>query len=102
MENIPLTHALGIVETKGYTPNIQALDSMLKAANVTLAGQARIGASMVNALVQGEVGAVEAAVAAGRSAAAGLGEVVAAHVIARPHAAVGETMPDMKYAEVLA
>ena len=102
VENIPLTQALGIVETKGYTPNIQAVDAMLKAANVTLAGQARIGAAMVIGLVQGDVGAVEAAVAAGKSAAAEIGQVVAAHVIPRPHTAVGETMPDMKYGEALA
>ena len=102
VENIPLTQALGIVETKGYTPNIQAVDAMLKAANVTLAGQARIGAAMVIGLVQGDVGAVEAAVAAGKSAASEIGQVVAAHLIPRPHTAVGETMPDMKYGEALA
>ena len=73
--------------------------AMLKAAQVSLVGQARIGAGLVTALVQGEVGAVEAAVDAGSAAAQAIGTVVSCHVIPRPHGAVGETMPDMKYGE---
>ena len=95
-------NALGMIELTSIPAGVQAGDAMLKAANVTLAGQARIGAAMVIGLVQGDVGAVEAAVAAGKSAAAEIGQVVAAHVIPRPHTAVGETMPDMKYGEALA
>ena len=98
-ESVPLTQALGIVETNGFTASIEAADAMLKAAQVTLVGQARIGAGLVTALVQGEVGAVEAAVDAGSAAAQAIGTVVSCHVIPRPHGAVGETMPDMKYGE---
>lgn len=99
VESVPLTQALGIVETNGFTASIEAADAMLKAAQVTLVGQARIGAGMVTALVQGEVGAVEAAVDAGSAAAQAIGTVVSSHVIPRPHAGVGETMPDMRYGE---
>ncbi len=99
VESVPLTQALGIVETNGFTAGIEAADAMLKAAQVTLVGQARIGAGLVIALVQGDVGAVEAAVDAGSAAAQTIGTVVSSHVIPRPHAAVGETMPDMKYGE---
>ena len=96
VENIPLTHALGIVETKGYTPNIQALDSMLKAANVTLVGMSQIGAGMVTTFVQGDVGAVKAAVKAGMADAEAVGQLVGGHVIPKPHAVVGEAMPDLR------
>ena len=99
VESVPLTQALGIVETNGFTASIEAADAMLKAAQVTLVGQARIGAGLVTALVQGEVGAVEAAVDAGSAAAQAIGTVVSCHVIPRPHSAVGETMPDMQYGE---
>ena len=98
-ESVPLTQALGIVETNGFTASIEAADAMLKAAQVTLVGQARIGAGLVTALVQGDVGAVEAAVDAGSAAAQAVGIVVSSHVIPRPHAGVGETMPDMRYGE---
>ena len=57
------------------------------------------GAGLVTALVQGDVGAVEAAVDAGSAAAQAVGIVVSSHVIPRPHAGVGETMPDMRYGE---
>lgn len=97
VESVPLAGALGIVETFGYTPCVEAADAMLKAAAVTLVGQPRIGAGLVTALVQGDVGAVKAAVDAGGAAAAKLGRVVSTHVIPRPHAGVGETMPELKY-----
>ena len=94
--------AIGVLETKGLIGNIEGLDAMMKAARVDYVGGLTLGSGLVAMVVTGEVGAVEAAVAAGRSAAAEIGEVVAAHVIPRPHAAVGETMPDMKYGEALA
>lgn len=97
VEEAPLNSALGMVETYGYTPNIMAADAMLKAAEVTLVGQERIGAGLVTVFVQGDVGAVKAAVEAGQEAAARIGEVVSTHVIPRPHSGVAECMPELVY-----
>ncbi len=77
--------ALGIIETQGLTAILEAADIMLKAANVTLVGKEKIGASYVTVIVKGDVAAVKAAVDAGSRAVAGLGKLIAAHVIARPH-----------------
>lgn len=96
VESVPLRAALGIVETSGFTANLEAADAMLKAADVALVGQSRIGAGLVTALVQGDVGAVKAAVEAGRAAGGAVGKVVGAHVIPKPHAGVGEAMPEMR------
>src|SRR3954462_9960743 len=61
--------ALGMIETKGLIPLIEASDAMLKAANVTLIGWQKIGSGMVTALVVGDVAAVKAAIDAGAAAA---------------------------------
>ena len=76
--------AIGLVETRGLTAQIQALDSMLKAANVSLVKQVQIGGAYVTTIIRGDVGSVRAAVDAGSSAASQIGELVSAHVIARP------------------
>ncbi|MBP3925969.1 MAG: BMC domain-containing protein, partial [Clostridium sp.] len=73
-EEAPLKSALGMIETYGYTANIQAADAMLKAAEVTLVGQERIGAGLVTVFVQGDVGAVKAAVEAGLESGSRIGE----------------------------
>ncbi len=96
-EDASLNSALGMIETMGYTANIEAADAMLKAAEVTLVGQERIGAGLVTVFVQGDVGAVKAAVEAGQEAASRVGEVVSAHVIPRPHQGVKECMPPLVY-----
>lgn len=77
--------ALGIIETQGLTAVLEATDTMLKAANVTLVGKEKIGAAYVTVIVKGDVAAVKAAVDAGAKAVDGLGKLIAAHVIARPH-----------------
>ena len=77
--------ALGIIETQGLTAILEATDTMLKAANVTLVGKEKIGAAYVTVIVKGDVAAVKAAVDAGSKAVDGLGKLIAAHVIARPH-----------------
>lgn len=76
--------ALGIVETKGLVCVIEALDAMLKTANVTYAGQRRVGSGLVAVMVEGDVAAVKAAVDAGAQAAQRVGELVSVHVIPRP------------------
>ena len=77
--------ALGIIETQGLTAILEACDTMLKAANVTLVGKEKIGAAYVTVIVKGDVAAVQSAVDAGAKAVGSLGKLVAAHVIARPH-----------------
>ena len=85
--------ALGMVETRGLTAAIEAADSMVKAAQVTLIGTEKIGSGLVTVMVRGDVGAVKAAVEAGSANAARLGELVATHVIPRPHADVEKILP---------
>ena len=85
--------ALGMVETRGLVAAIEAADAMVKAANVVLIGSEKIGSGLVSVLVRGDVGAVKAAVDAGAAAAGSLGEVIATHVIPRPHADVEKLLP---------
>ena len=85
--------ALGMVETKGLVPLIEASDAMLKSANVTLIGWQKIGSGLVTAFVVGDVAAVKAAVDAGAAAAGRVGEVVGVQVIPRPHEDLGSVLP---------
>ena len=85
--------ALGMVETKGLIGSIEAADAMVKAANVVLIGKEYIGAGYVTVLVRGDVGAVKAATDAGAAAARRVGELVAVHVIPRPHSDVEKILP---------
>ena len=77
--------ALGMVETKGLVSAIEAADTMVKSANVTLVGYEKIGSGLVTVMVRGDVGAVKAATDAGSAAASKVGELVSVHVIPRPH-----------------
>ena len=88
--------ALGMVETRGLVAAIEAADAMVKAANVVLIGSEKIGSGLVSVMVRGDVGAVKAAVEAGGAAASRLGEVVATHVIPRPHTDVDKLLPVLK------
>ena len=88
--------ALGMVETRGLVAAIEAADAMVKAANVTLIGSEKIGSGLVSIMVRGDVGAVKAAVEAGGAAASRLGEVIATHVIPRPHSDVDKLLPVLK------
>lgn len=74
----------GFIETRGLVAAIEAADAMVKAANVTLAGRKLIGGGLVTVIIEGDVGAVKAAVDAGAAAAQKVGELVSVHVIARP------------------
>ena len=85
--------ALGMVETRVLTAAIEAADAMTKAAEVTLVGTEKIGSGLVTVMVRGDVGAVKAAVETGADAAARLGELVATHVIPRPHDDVEKILP---------
>ncbi|GAA0476153.1 BMC domain-containing protein [Alkalibacterium sp. m-11] len=85
--------ALGMIETKGLIGSIEAADAMVKAANVTLIGNEKIGSGLVTIMVRGDVGAVKAAVDAGITAAERVGTVVSSYVIPRPHTDVEKILP---------
>lgn len=93
--------ALGMVETRGLTALVEVADAMVKAANVTLTGMEKIGSGYVTVMVTGDVGAVKAAVEAGARAVEGLGELVAAHIIPRPHADVERILPQLENEPVM-
>ena len=88
-----MNEALGMIETKGLVGSIEAADAMVKAANVTLVGKEHVGGGLVTVLVRGDVGAVKAATDAGAAAAQRVGELVATHVIPRPHTEVETILP---------
>ena len=88
--------ALGMVETKGLVSLLEASDAMLKAANVQVIGWDKAGSGMVTTFVSGDVAAVKAAVDAGADAAGKIGEVIAVHVIARPHDDIANVLPKPK------
>jgi ethanolamine utilization protein EutM len=91
-----MSEALGMVETKGLVAMIEAADAMVKAANVTLVGWEKIGAGYVTTMVRGDVAAVKAAADAGAAAARRVGELVAVHVIPRPHDSLENILPIRK------
>ena len=87
--------ALGMIETRGLVPAIEAADAMTKAAEVRLISRQFVGGGYVTVLVRGETGAVNAAVRAGADACERVGDgLAAAHIIARPHSEVEAILPD--------
>ncbi len=91
--------ALGMVETKGFVALIEAVDAMLKAANVQMVGWEKIRSGLVTAFVVGDVAAVKAAVDAGAAAAGKIGDVVSVQVIPRPHEELASVLPVPKTAK---
>ncbi len=91
-----MNNSLGIIETRGLTAAIEAADAMLKAANVEIVGSEKIGSGLVSVIIQGDVGAVKAATEVGEEAASRVGEVVAVHVIPRPHEDISKLLPELK------
>ena len=96
MEIIMAREALGMIETRGLVAAIEAADAMVKAAEVELIGTEKIGSGLVSVMVRGDVGAVKAATEAGAAAASRLGEIIATHVIPRPHSDVEKILPVIK------
>ena len=90
-----MLEALGLIETRGLVAAIEAADAMVKAANVTLIGTEKIGSGLVSVMIRGDVGAVKAATEAGSNAAQNLGEIIAVHVIPRPHSDVEKILPSL-------
>ncbi|KAB2641253.1 MAG: BMC domain-containing protein [Verrucomicrobia bacterium] len=86
--------AVGLLETRGLACLVVGVDAMLKSANVELHGPMKqVGNALCNAVVSGDVAAVKAAIDAGAAIAASIGEVVSAHVIARPDEAIEGVLP---------
>lgn len=79
-----MEHAIGMIETRGLVPLVEASDAMAKAANVQILKRISIGGAYMTTVVKGDVGSVRAAVEAGASAASQMGELIASHVIPRP------------------
>jgi len=88
-----MEEALGMIETRGLVASIEAADAMVKAANVRLIGCEKVGGGLVSVMVQGDVGAVKAAVDVGAEAAAKVGDVISVHLIRRPHTDVDKILP---------
>ncbi len=88
--------ALGMVETRGLVASIEAADAMCKAANVSLIGTEKIGSGLVTVMVRGDVGAVKSSVEAGAANASKVGELIATHVIPRPHSDVEMILPKIQ------
>ena len=97
-DRIMASEALGLLECKGLVALIEGTDAMLKAASVQMVGWDKIGSGMVTSFVVGDVGAVKAAVDAAADAAGKVGEVLAVHVIARPHEDLFNLLPKKKEA----
>lgn len=79
-----MNDAIGLIETKGLIPLVEATDAMAKAANVEIVTRVDLGGGFVTTVVSGDVGSVRAAVEAGAAAASQVGELVSSHIIARP------------------
>ena len=79
-----MEHAIGMIETRGLVPLVEASDAMAKAANVQILKRISIGGAYMTTVVKGDVGSVRAAVEAGASAASQMGELISSHVIPRP------------------
>ncbi len=79
-----MEHAIGMIETRGLVPLIEASDAMAKAANVEILKRVQIGGAYMTTVVKGDVGSVRAAVEAGATAASQMGELISSHVIPRP------------------
>jgi len=88
-----MAEALGMIETKGFTAMVEASDAMVKAARVELVSYEKIGGGYATTMVRGDVAAVKAAVEAGVRSAEKVGEVISAHVIARPHVNIDLVLP---------
>jgi ethanolamine utilization protein EutM len=88
-----MADALGLLETRSFSAMVEGADAMVKAAKVELVSFEKTGGGYVTAIIRGDVAAVKAATDAGRTAATRVGELVAVHVIARPHQNVDDVLP---------
>ena len=87
------SQAIGMIETRGYVASLAAADAMVKAAKVELVSYEKTGGGYITTIIRGDVAAVKAACDAGQAGATRVGEIVAVHIIARPHSNVDVVMP---------
>jgi len=85
--------ALGMIETRSFPAVVEAADAAVKAARVELVSYEKTGGGYTTIVVRGDVAAVRAACDAAQTAAGRVGDVVAVHIIARPHDQVDAVMP---------
>jgi len=88
-----MSDALGMIETRSFPAVVEAADAMVKAAKVELVSYEKTGGGYTTAIIRGDVAAVKAACDAGRAGATRVGEIVAVHIIARPHHNVDAVLP---------
>ena len=88
-----MAEALGMIECRGFPAMVEAADAMVKAAKVELVTYEKTGGGYVTAIVRGDVAAVKAAIDAGTRGGEKVGEVIATHVIARPHVNIDLVLP---------
>ena len=88
-----MADALGMIEARSFPAMVEAADAMVKAAKVELVSFEETGGGYVTAVVRGDVAAVKAAVQAGIQNAEKVGELIASHVIARPHVNIDLVLP---------
>jgi ethanolamine utilization protein EutM len=93
-ETDPGLRALGMIETKGLVPCIEAADAMVKSANVRLLRRRAIGGGYMTVMVRGDVGAVRTALEAGSQAARRLGQVVSVRILPSPHLDLEPILPE--------
>ena len=94
-----MAEALGMIECRSFAAMVEAADAMVKAARVELVSYEKTGGGYTTAVIRGDVAAVKAATDAGQTAASRVGEIVAVHIIARPHANVDLVIPLGRQAE---
>ena len=88
-----MAEALGMIECRSFPATVEAADAMVKAAKVELVSYEETGGGYVTAIIRGDVAAVKAACEAGQAGAAKVGEIVAVHIIARPHTNIDLVLP---------
>lgn len=88
-----MAEALGMIETRTFPGAVEAADAMVKAAKVELVSYEETGGGYVTVNIRGDVAAVKAACDAGKAGASRVGEIVAVHIIARPHHNVDAVLP---------
>ncbi len=88
-----MAEALGMIETRSFPAAVEAADAMVKAAKVELVSYEKTGGGYVTVVIRGDVAAVRAACDAGQAGASKVGEVIAVHIIARPHVNVDLVLP---------
>ena len=88
-----MTDALGMIETRSFPAVVEAADAAVKAARVELVSYEKTGGGYTTIVIRGDVAAVRAATDAGAAAARRVGELIAVHVIPRPHPSLEDVLP---------